>query len=233
MTTMLMRRFGWLAAVMVLLLAAGTPLSTAAQDADMAAIPEGATDGALVSYMPSDDEDSQAPVYAFTVFSFEDDAAAESAFDTYIEEFEASLATDAAAEVTVVEVTGDEAEGLDDLGDQRAAFRVEATGDALAGFGFGVLLVREGDALHVWTALVFDLSGLTGESEATAASVDPNASLDALLAIAPDWFDGDQSRDGALIDQLPGLDALPDGYEEVQRAEGLDEIEEIGSGAGI
>ncbi len=233
MMTMLMRRFGWVAAVLALLLAVGMPLNAVAQDAEFSGIPDGASDGALISFTPGADSDPQAPIYAFTIFSFEDDGAAESAFDSYIAEFEASLETDDVDSVRLVEVTGDDAEGLDEFGDQRVAFRVETAGDALSGFGFGILLVREGDTLHAWTSLVLDLSGLSGDTDATATTLDPNAPVDALLSVAMDWFDGDRPEDGALIERLPGLEQLPDGYEEVQRAVGLDEIEAATEGAGI
>jgi hypothetical protein len=216
------RRFGWLVAVLALVLALGGTARVAAQDESE--IPEGATDGATIAFSPASIEDAQAPIYSFGVFTFEDDDAAEAGLDDYVQQFQDNFAADEETSAEITELDGDDVDGLDDLGDEAHAYIVDTSADEeLAGTSVGLLAVRDGAQFQVWLGVVLDFSAFTGD--ATAEPVDARAGIDALLEIAPDWFGGDRPDDGDLVEQLPGLDQLPDGYEETARAEGLEEIE--------
>ena len=67
--------------------------------------------------------------------------------------------------------------------------------------------------------------------ETTVEPADPLLGLVALTEIGDDWFGGDKPDDGELIDQLPTVDQLPDGYSEDERSESLDEIEDDSASA--
>jgi hypothetical protein len=226
----LVLRFGWVIAVLALVVALIGTVAVSAQDEPLTGIPEGATDGASISYMSENEDDPLAPVLTFAMFSFEDDEAAEEGFEDYVEQFETAMAETAAEEsenglvVELVEMGGDELDGLDELGDERMAWRIDYVGEDVAGFSFGILMVRDGETVQAWSRIIFDLSVLMG-GEATAEPVGANDAINFLVGFATDWFDGGMPDDGDLIDRLPTIDDLPAGYAETERAEGLDEIE--------
>jgi hypothetical protein len=217
-------------AVLALVVAVAGTATVSAQDDPLTGVPEGATDGASITYMSENEDDPLAPILTFGMFSFEDDEAAEEGYAAYVEQFETAMAEAAAEEsedgvvVELVEMGGDELDGLDDLGDERKAWRIDYVGEDAAGFSFGILMVRDGETVQAWSGIIFDLSALMG-GEATAEPVGANDAINFLVEFGTDWFDGGMPDDGDLIDRLPTVDDLPAGYAETERAEGLDEIE--------
>lgn len=213
--------FGTLA----LLLSLGVTLQGAAQSDDDD-IPEGVTDAASISYVLESGDDPLAPIYGFMIFSFVDDDAASTAMDAVPDEFIGMDETGS----ELIEIDTDEIDGLDDLGDEARAYRIDF-GDEVGGLDFSILSVRDGSNLHVWTSIVLDFS-FALEDDAAAADddaaepADPLFGATDLVEIAADWFDGDKPDRGDLIDQLPTVDQLPDGYVEGDRAENLDEFED-------
>lgn len=207
-------------------------------------VPEGATDAAALSFTPDGDVVTD-PIYTFIVFTFDDDDTASQRFETLPGDIEQSFAEDEAADddagddeatpdatgddletIHLVELSGDEFAGLDDLGDEARAFDLVYPDPEEFGGGLTatLLIVRDGDRIHLWTSLVLDF-GLFDET-ATPTPIDPRAAADGLASVAGAWFGGDKPDDGALVDQLPQLDDLPAGYTETDRAENLQEYED-------
>lgn len=214
-------------------------------------VPAGATDAAALSFTPDGDGVTD-PIYTFIVFAFDDEDTATQRFGTLPGDVERSFAEDGAADddagdeatpatpdgapetIHLVELTGDEFSGLDDLGDEAQAFDLVYPDPEEFGGGITatLLLVRDGDRIHLWTSLVIDYGqfGATDET-ATPTPVDPSAAAaDGLAGVAGAWFGGDKPDDGALVDQLPQLDDLPAGYAETDRAENLREYEDADEG---
>lgn len=217
------------AAMALGLTATGGLVATAAQIDPETGIPDGATDGASITY--TNDSDTAAPFYSFLIFQFDDDDAATEAMEAYPELLASELTGEEASEEPsgeLVELTDEEFDGLGDLGDEAAAYTVDL-GEEMSGFSVGLLLVREGDTLEVWTAVVIDLSGFLGEEAPSAEPIDALAAVNGLASVAGDWFGGDRPDDGELIDRLPTAEVLGDGYTEADRAESLEEIEEQGA----
>lgn len=214
-------------------------LPAAAQFTD-SGVPEGAIDGASISYLEESGEDPLAPYYSFEVFTFEDDDAATAALADLPQQLseQISAGTDASDPTTgdaeLVEVDAADVEGLDGLGDEARAYEL-SFGEDLGNSAFSLLTVRDGANVHLWLSFVLDFSAVLGDSGTPAATPAATPTVDAgqgvadLVKIGDAWFNGDKPDDGDLIDQLPTIDQLPDGYTEADRYENLDEFK---SGAG-
>ncbi len=222
-----LRRFGWMLAVLALVIALGGTARVAAQDVELTGIPDGATDGASIGYMSDDEDNPYAPILTLGVFAFDDEDAAEDGYADYIAQFEAAMeeaTSDADVETDLVPLDGNDIDGLDGLGDERVAYRMDYVGEDVGGFSFGILIVRDGETVHYWSGMIFDFAALLADEGPIESPVEANDAITFLVELGSPWFDGDMPTDGDLIERLPSLDELPDGYAESERAEGLDEI---------
>ncbi|HEV2528045.1 MAG TPA: acid shock protein [Thermomicrobiales bacterium] len=184
---------------------------------DTTAPPEGLVDGAQATYAT---EDSLSQLI-FSVFQFEDEAAAEAGLDAVLEVASASLGdTGAAAEPT--ELT--DVEGLDEIGDRASAYDLEIA----EGVNVTYIVILDGVYIHYWAFVGADLDALglsTPEADAPpdlaatpGAGGDP---VDVLVDIASSVLGEGAPEGAALGDLLPTDEDVPAGYTENSRSESL------------
>ena len=116
-------------------------------------VPDGALDGAAVSYSSETGDDPLAPIFSFSVFAFEDDDAASESLDAFmgqlVDDVAAAVETDETmAGAELIEVDEGDVDGLDDLGDEAVAYRV-TFGEEVGNLGISLLGIRDGDRLHI------------------------------------------------------------------------------------
>lgn len=184
-------------------------------------LPDGLVDGAYVTYTNEDDFSS----ISLSVFAFEDAESAETTgLDAIVEATSFSLNDGAppaddstpVADLDAMESTG--IDGLEELGDEAVAYEIP--------FGEGVsltnLLVRDGANVHLLSYVAIDLGSLEESGTTPEVTDDAVVPIDVLAGIAGPWFEDGIDRDAELIDQIPTVDLLPDGYTETDRQESLE-----------
>ena len=208
-------------------------------------VPAGATDGASIAYLDASGEDEFAPVYSLSVFTFDDEAAAADVMERVPRDYSDLLAAgldpeNPMGDAELVPVDSADLAGIGNLGDDARAYRVRL-GDDTGGLSLSLLTIRDGANVHLWLSFVLDFGALPGDQgtpaatpAATPATADANEGLADLVGIGDAWFNGDKPDGGNLIDQLPAVDHLPDGYTEVDRYENLDDFENaVGPSSGV
>ncbi|CAA9550151.1 MAG: hypothetical protein AVDCRST_MAG33-821 [uncultured Thermomicrobiales bacterium] len=214
--------FRGLAIVLALVLGLSAAPQAFAAQGDPDEIPEGLIAGSSVTYV---NEEQDFSTLLFNVLAFEDEGAAATGLDFIVDATTASLDDVAvsgeedgtpAAELEVTELT--DVEGLDELGDEARAYEIPFG----EGVNVAILLVRDGLNVHYWSYITTDLSSLDGSEATPAATPTAEALIDVLLGIATPWFEDGIDPDAELIDQLPTIDELPDGYTESDRQESID-----------
>ena len=235
-----MRWRAFVAMIAVSLGLAGT-IQVSAQISD-SGVPAGAIDGAAISYQPAEVSFDALTATYFNplVFTFEDDDAATMAQDALPRQIadvvSGGLEDDAADQPGLVEVNGADLDGLDGIGDDARAYE-QRFAEGPGGSSIGLLTVREGANVFIWVAFALDFGAVLGDEgtpSATLASTPASGSVGqgvaVLVEIADTWFNGDKPAEGALIDQLPTVDQLPEGYVATERYENLDDFDDAGSG---
>jgi hypothetical protein len=211
-----------LAIVLALVLGLSTAPQVFAAQSDQDENPEGLVAASSVTYV---NEEPGFSLLQLNVFAFEDEDAASAGLDFIVDATTASLVEGAgldedngtpAANPQVRDITG--VEGLDELGDEARAYELPVG----EGVSFVNLVVRDGSNVHYWLYSSTDLSFVVGSEATPVATPSAQAPVDVLLDIAIPWFADGIKRDGELIDQLPTLDELPEGFTEADREESID-----------
>lgn len=216
-------RFGMLAAVLAFVFGMTPTVGALAQDDTDDLFDEifaEATDGAGRSFSyEGEDTDLPATVF-FMVAEFEDEAAAEEAYDAYGAAIETELAGEESGGAEATPAVEFEQVEEYDVADGGAAYRVLAEDSGFA-FSMDFIVVRDATDLHVWFSIGFSME----------EGVEPADSFAVLNPLVEDWF-ADGSRAGEdILDRVPTADDLPDGYMMEDEFEGLDELMEDGDDA--
>ncbi|CAA9550173.1 MAG: hypothetical protein AVDCRST_MAG33-823 [uncultured Thermomicrobiales bacterium] len=157
-------------------------------------------------------DDPTALVYQLTVLEFTDQERAAESFQLIIDAASGNLpATESTPEAVATTIAGLE-ETVVDLGDEGVLYyQPDESGAA----GIATLFVLEDVYIHQWAVLPVPV-------EENALLIDPESLSEDLLALAEPWFE--EGREGDAIDQLPGLDRFPEGYEILDESSGLDSV---------
>ncbi|HEV2528042.1 MAG TPA: hypothetical protein VGT61_06335 [Thermomicrobiales bacterium] len=161
-----------------------------------------------------DDTDSTRLVYQFTVLVFDTPEQATDSFRLITDRAsgfaEAADATPEAVASTLGTIDRTDVE----IGDEAVMYyQPDETGSA----GIAILFVLDDTAVHQWSILPVPL-------QENALLVDPATLPEALLAVAEPWFEADPAE-GEVLDLLPGLEQVPEGYTVLQESEGIDDLD--------
>ena len=233
----------WRAFVVMIAVSLGLTgtIQASAQISD-SGVPAGAIDGAAISYQPAEVsfDAPTATYFNLLVFTFADDDAATTAQDALPQQIadvvSGGVEHDAADRPGLVQVNGADLDGLDGIGEDARAYE-QRFDEGSGGSSIGLLTVREGANVFIWVAFALDFGAVLGDEgtptvtpSSTPTSAGAGQGVTDLVEIADTWFNGDKPEGGALIDQLPTVDQLPEGYVATERYENLDDFDNAGSG---